>query len=180
MYRKVDTANGPMIDTSMRRKTAILKLIVAELVEALVPIAFSAAFATAYYGPNGFLIRNVRSNYFGGIEVKYLKNFYTSLCQMFGIDICAMIICFYSLKYFCKTNLMKCLYDLMEKYWWIMAIKLSLRIVIFFCYNDINGAMDYTLKFEWISENGRFNLIRNANDLSLNEKLHLLPNTTLI
>ena len=76
---------------------------------------------------------------------------------MFGIDICAMIISFYSLKYFCKTNLIKCLYDLMEKYWWIMAIKLSLRIAIFFCYNDINGAMDYTLKFEWISENGRFN-----------------------
>ena len=74
---------------------------------------------------------------------------------------------------------MKCLYDLMEKYWWIMAIKLSLRIAIFFCYNDINGAMDYTLKFEWISENGRFDLIRNANDLSLTEKLHLLPNATL-
>ena len=179
MYRKVETVNDRMMNLSLRKRTAILNLLVAELVEGLVPLAFSAAFTTAYYGPNAFLIKNVRSNYFGGIEVKDLNNFYTSLFQMFGIDICAMIISVCSLRYFCKIDLMKYLYDLIEKYWWIMGIKLSLRIAIFFCYNDLNGAMDYTLKFAWISENGRLDLIRNANDLSLNEKLHFLNYTIM-
>ena len=36
-----------------------MKLVLAEIVEGLVPLAYAIGFAMAYYGPNGHLVGNV-------------------------------------------------------------------------------------------------------------------------
>ena len=51
-------------------------------------------------------------------------------------------------------------------------------IVLNFGINDINFGMDNTGDFQWITDDGRYDLIRNSVELSLDEKAKLLPNMT--
>ena len=51
-------------------------------------------------------------------------------------------------------------------------------VVVNFGSNDINFAMDFTGKFLWITDEGRYELIRNSSKLSHNEKAMLLLNMT--
>ena len=51
-------------DVEIRKKDqhkAILKLVMAEIVEGIVPLAYAIGFMIAYFGPNAMLIGNVRS-----------------------------------------------------------------------------------------------------------------------
>ena len=51
------------IDTTQKKKQkGILKLVLAELIEGMVPVAYAIGFAMAFYGPNGDLTGNVLSN----------------------------------------------------------------------------------------------------------------------
>ena len=47
----------------MDKQKTVLKLLLAELTEGLIPLAYAIGFSMAYYGPNGQLIGNVRNGY---------------------------------------------------------------------------------------------------------------------
>ena len=52
------------------KRTAVLKLTLAELSEGLVPLAYAMCFSMAYYGPNANLIGNVKNGYWHFKAVK--------------------------------------------------------------------------------------------------------------
>ena len=51
--------NGQNVAICKRKENAVLKLLLAELVEGLVPLAYAIGFTMAYFGPNGELTGNV-------------------------------------------------------------------------------------------------------------------------
>ena len=178
LQRKIKSQDYKRGNKMLERNKVILILIVNETVEALVPLSYAIGFALAFYGPNATLIGNVRSSYFGQKETKDVQHLYLVLFQMFGIDLSAMICSAIALWIFCRINLFQEFCNVIEKYWMILDIKLAGLLALFFLYNDVNFAMDYTLQFSWITEEGRFDLIRNENNLSPEEKQLLLQNRT--
>ena len=68
------------------------------------------------------------------------------------------------LQEFCKV---------VEKYWFFMAVKLALNMVIFWPANDINAGMDKTRAFQWISDEGWMDLVNRSSDLTIEEKKEL-------
>ena len=173
LQRKVE-ADG--CETDMNDKQEKVRcLILAETVEGMIPILYALLFTTAYYGPNGTLIGNVRNGWWNYKAKEDVERFYKVMFQMFMIDVCCVIASSIILKILGRINLFQELCLLLKRYWIILMIKLAFSM-LFFGYNDVNGGMDFTLNFEWLTEEGRFKLIYNATDLSDKEKYFLMQN----
>ena len=98
---------------------------------------------------------------------------------MFGIDVCAMILSSAALWIFCRINLIQEFCNVMKKYWMILDIKLAGLLALFFLYNDVNFAMDYTLQFSWIKPKGILSSKPNASNYDIDINELLLSNKTM-
>ena len=67
----------------------------------------------------------------------------------------------------------------LSKYWRFMVIQFGFLISIYFSTSDVNFGVDSSGKFEWITPEGRLNLILNSTDLTNEDKSMLFVNTTL-
>ena len=146
--------------TTIRRKATEM-LVLVELIDVLVPALYAVAFATAYYGPNSTIIGNVRNGYWGYEETMDAENDIMRLVLMFSVEFCCVIVIGILLWMFSKINFFQAYCNVMKKYWFILAIKIPQKLAIFFLNNDINLGMDFTLEFDWITEDGRLRLIQN-------------------
>ena len=59
-----------------------------------------------------------------------------------------------------------------------MAIEMPTYVSQFFAWNDVNAAMDFSMQFMWLTDEGRLRLIYNATDFDDSQKALLLQNTT--
>ena len=163
----------------MERKLKTEKLVKVEFIDAMLPLVFGVAFTLAYYGPNSGLMNDIGNDYFGGKAIKDVDTHYFAMFQMVVFDIFTMIISWLSLAYFCKINLFQAFCNMMNKYWKIFLVTTP-SITLFFGLKDVNFGMDFSGSFIWITDEGRRYLIRKAVNLSEEEKLLLLSNTTLM
>lgn len=99
--------------------------------------------------------------------------------QMFSIEVIAMILSAGVLYYCCKINFFIEFCIVMKKYWVILIVKLPV-LAMHFGYNDINFGLDYTMKFLWLTDEGRLELIQDDVNLSEFEKNMLMNNTFLM
>ena len=159
------------------KKAKFLDLVITELTEIMTPIVYGLGYATAYFGPNAHLTTNVGSNWYGGKIMTDIQHFYIVMLELFAIDLISMILTTASLNHFCNLHVLQEFCKCLKKYWWIMMLQL-IMISYYFGSNDINLAMDFTGNFQWITDEGRYELIRKSTELSLNEKIMLLPNIT--
>ena len=171
----VDIDDTLVID-NLRRRT-IQKLILAELVEGLVPLAYAIGFAMAYFGPNGYLLGNVLSDIWAYEKVEDFGALFNVQFLLFGVDCIGVILNTIILSKFGNVNLIQEFCNIIESCWKILAILLANSITIYFGLNDINAALDMTMEFEWITKKGRLMFIANASDLSDCEKLILLDDS---
>ena len=132
-----------------KRKT-IMKLVLAELCEGLVPLTYAICFAMAYYGPNAELIGNVRNGYWQYKIVDDASSTFLVMLGLFTMDLVCLSLNAYIIKIYGDVNIFKEVCIVLEKYWYIMALELANAPYHHFLLNDINGAMDLTLKFDWI------------------------------
>ena len=89
LNRKIEPegANGTKHTLATEQKERIVNLVTSEFVEAFVPVAFGIGFATAFYGPNAELLKNVKNDYFGGKVLEDITEFYIPLVLMFAFDV---------------------------------------------------------------------------------------------
>ena len=149
-----------------------------EFFEAIIPLAFGIAFTMAYYGPNASLFKGLRNDYFGGEVVEDVQHVYTVIILMFCFDILAMVMSGAFLWVFCNIDLFQAFCNLMDKYWMIFLVKVP-TIAMNFGTRDLNFGLDYSGKFLWITQEGRFDIICNAVHISAEEKSILIGNSTL-
>ena len=159
------------------RRMKIQELIMSEFIEAILPVAFGIAFTMAYYGPNAALMRNVGNSYFGGKAIENVQHEYIVMLQMIGFDLVAMSISAVCLNYFCKINQFQRFCIMMKSYWMIFLVQIP-SIATNFAAKDVNNGLDFTMEHLWITDEGRWNLICNAVEISIEEKSLLLLNST--
>ena len=163
-----------------RKKSAIMRLILAELVEGIVPLSYAIGFAMAYFGPNAYLIGNVLNDYWAYEKVENIARLFYIQFSLIGVDCIGVVLNTSILSKFGNLNLVQEACNTIKVYWTILAIMLANSITIYFAFNDINTAIDMTMEFEWISMEGRLRFIFNATDLCDWEKMALLNDSTIV
>ena len=181
LIHKVEGDDLPAVKETkaFERKVQAQTLVMSEFTEAMVPIVFAIVSSMVFFGPNVVLFKDVGNNYFGGRPIDDVEPFYFGLFQMFSIDMIAMILSGISLKYLCCINLFQEFCNVMQKYWLIFAVKLP-TITAWYLTKDVNGGMDDSMEFSWITKKGRDLLICNAVELMDAEKALLVQNCTVL
>ena len=133
------------------KQKEIRKLVLAEMCEGLVTLAYAICFAMSYYGPNAHLTGNV------GIEIwayKAVDSPAKTLLILFGlftVDLFTLLINATIIWTCCKINLFQECCIILQKYWYIMAIQLTPAAYLYFLSLDVNLANDWTFEFCWIA-----------------------------
>lgn len=156
----------------------IKKLVLAEIVEGVVPLAYTIGFLMAYFGPNAYLTGNVLLDVWAYKPVDDINGLLRIQILFCGVDLLSVILNHFVLLKFANVNLIQAICKMIQDYWVVLSIYLVNVVVSFFTRNDVNCAMDLTLKLEWITRDGRLDLIYNATDLTDYEKNILLFNRT--
>jgi hypothetical protein len=100
----------------------VRSLVTTEIIEVLIPVAYSMCYVTAFYGPNARLIGQVKNTYWNNTEVMDIKNQLLVLYKMAGIDACGAIIIGILLKLTCKRNILNEYCSVMRKNWTTLSI----------------------------------------------------------
>ena len=160
-------------DLERARKKTIAKLVLAELCEGMVPLAYALGFSMMYLGPN--------SSIFGSSNMKFddVVRMFGVMLALFSIDIISVALNACLLWVLAELNIAQEFCKILKKYWHIMALKLSLTIFLTLNSKDINLGSDFSLNFSWITDEGRMMMIYNSTDLSEMEKMILLSNSSL-
>ena len=162
--------------TDKDREKAVMKIVMAELIEGIVPLAYAIGFTMAFFGPNGKLIGDVLADIWTYEKVDDVRGLYFNQILLFGVDCLSVLLNGIILAKFGNVNLFQEFCKVLNNYWMILAIVLVHLIVGYFALNDLSGANDMTNEFEWITTDGRIRMIQNSTYLSDDEKSILLAN----
>ena len=141
-----------------------MKLVLAELCEGLAPLAYALAFSLAYYGPNGGLLGYPKSVYWQEREVVDVSNTFMVMFGLFLMDIVCLGFNSNVIWIFCKVNLFKEFFIIIQKYWYILALKMVNELWWNFYHKDVNLA-NFNLGKSSLPENYKnFSLTSNSTD----------------
>ena len=144
------------------KKNAIRKLILSEMSEGLVPLAYAICFSMAYYGLNAELIGNVRNGYWQYKEVDDARRTLFVMCFLLIIDLICLLVNSSIIWMLTKINIFKEFNIVMRKYWYVLLIYMVDNNYIRFYLNDVNLATDMTGNFCWITNNANFSELLNS------------------
>ena len=150
LHKKI-TADENGISNKQKDKV-ILKLVLAELCEGLLPLAYAVSFSMVYYGPNAELLGFGENNYWPVKIVGDVNRTFMIMLGLFLMDIVSLSLNSSILWIFCKVNLFKKLCSVLHKYWYILAIKMANDVWLHFCTNDVNFGNDNSGQFVWIQD----------------------------
>ena len=156
LHKKVTVDENEI--TKKQKQRAILKLVMAELCEGLVPLAFAVSFAMAFYGPNAELLGYPGSVYWHERVIEDVSRPFLVISVLFLMDIVSLAFNSGVLWILCKVNLFNEFCSVMQKYWYIVAVMMVNDIWWHFYANDVNFGNDNTGEFRWIKSNKNFTL----------------------
>ena len=176
LNRKITNEKNEEGALNNQKESAIMNLLLEEIIEGIVPIAYAIGFAMAYYGPNGNLTGNVLSDLWAYNKVEDVGKLMYIQLLLFGVDCISVVLNMAILKLYGNVDPLQEFSKVMKTYWMLFALQLANTISIYFGFNDINYAMDMTGEFSWITREGRLKFISNSSDLSDYEKASILSN----
>ena len=110
--------NPTMIEKQIELARAI---VIAEMVEFMVPISYLLCFMVAFYGPNAELFGNVRSSYWHYSAVEDITEVVVAVLTFFIIDFGSSIICFFLCWSFCRIDLGQVYFAVQKDYGLVFA-----------------------------------------------------------
>ena len=156
------------------KKQQIMKLILAETVEGIVPMCYAVGLIMAYYGPNSMLLGNVGSGIWAYHQIEDVGRHLKVMFGMFCMDVLSVLLNSVCLSKYGNVNLVQDFLKFLRKYWLLLGINLGHDLLFYFGFNDINHAMDMTTEFSWITDEGRMKFINGSTELTKDEKESLL------
>ena len=154
-------------------KTKLSTLITAELIEGFTPLIYAICILLAYHGPNAHLFAGIGKSHWG-VAIEDLGPLYQTMSILFGVDLFTVLISSFCLWKVAHLNVLSEFYRVLTKYWYILAIYLSLIFSSAFCTIDINLGLDPTGSNQWISKEGWINLVNASIALTNEEKVELM------
>ena len=103
----------------------IRDLILCEMIEFLVPLAYFSTFAIAYKGPNATILGGIQNEYWAYEKIHDLGKIIKVGMEMFLMDFSSVIICGGILYKFSKINIAQEFCKVVKQTWTIITILLS-------------------------------------------------------
>ena len=100
------------------------ELVINEMVEFIIPLAYLLCFLTAYYGPNCTLFGNVCNSYWHYTAVDGISKTLETIGIFFAIDCLSGLSCYWLLKTFVNVNIFKALSCLQEEFGRVFTVNM--------------------------------------------------------
>ena len=110
--------------TIERRESQILlmqELVMAGIIEFIVPLSYLLCFLMAYFGPNATLIGNVKNSYWQFRATQDINHTIVYLCIFFLIDLLSLLLCAQILWKLCNISLYKVFAALQKEFGYALA-----------------------------------------------------------
>ena len=110
--------------TLQRRELQMIlmqELVVAGIIEFIVPLSYLLCFLMAYFGPNATLIGNVKNSYWQFRATEDINHTIIYLCIFFFIDLLSLLLCAQILWKFCKLSLYRAFAALQKEFGYAFA-----------------------------------------------------------
>ena len=158
-------------ENQMEQKTLALatKLILAELMEGFTPMIYGITMALAYYGPNAEIFIDIGSKFFGK-PIDDIEHVFFTMFILFAFDSLSVTINSIWVKKKLNLNMLLEFRRVIRRYWAFMLIQLSYLLTAYFHYRDVNSGFDPSGNNEWITKEGRVNMINSTIGLTIEEK----------
>ena len=103
----------------------IQELVINEMVEFMVPLAYLTSLLFCYFGPNAELIGNVRSVYWQYTPIEDLEHTIKYVLIFFFVDLGSLIVSAVVLWIFCKINIYRAYCEIQKEFGWTFMILLT-------------------------------------------------------
>ena len=127
---------------------------------------YGISITLAHYGPNAALFANIGSQLWGE-PIENLIQLYYTMFFLFGIDSLSAVLNSLILWKVLNVNMLQEFGDIISKYWIFIVFKLSNNLQGYLATTDVNFGLDTSGNFEWITTEGRQNIIDNSTYLCL-------------
>lgn len=130
IQKQITTSDGN--DTEDRRKEmseSIAGLILGESLEVFVPFSYLITFFSAYYGPNAYILGNIRNSYWEFKAVDDVGAVVIVTLKMLGIDFGICVVTGLILWIFCRINFFQEFCKIMKTYWAWFALRIAAMLV---------------------------------------------------
>ena len=115
--RSISVIHFGDMEKQIKKKEILTELVLNEIAEVVVPIAFLGSFLTAYFGPNKNILGNVGCTIWHFKKVNNLFAFLMPVIEMALIDLGSAVLASVSLWWFCRMNLWREYCCTIRKYW---------------------------------------------------------------
>lgn len=111
----------------------IRDLVMSELIEVLVPLAYFSTFVMAYFGPNAAILGGIQNDYWDYEKVENLGRIIKVGMEMFLMDLSSSLICGGILYKFCKINVLQEFCKIIKQCWTVITLLLSGNLITVSC-----------------------------------------------
>ena len=138
--------SGPK--TQNIKQQVLTELMLNEIAQVVVPLAYIGSFLIGYYGPNKNILGGIGCEIWQFKKIKDLKTHLMPVVEMTLIDMVSVIFAGISLRWFCNINIGKEYCKTIKKYWKYFSF--------------IGGSMAYAVSFEYFEISFRLLNIKNS------------------
>ena len=108
-----------------RQEETIVMLALTEILEILVPLAYTMTFVLAYFGPNSEILGNIGNDYWQYKAIENPTKILSTIFQMFCFDTASAIIGGLLLWNFADVNLWKEFNKVLTSFWPLIALRIA-------------------------------------------------------
>ena len=134
-------------------------LVVGEVLEIILPLAYLLCFLAAYHGPNAALLGNIKNGFWKNEAVDKAWGPTKNLLFLVRFDCLSLTLTVSFLLYFCNINLGHVFLHMIKEFGVLFSLQHAYQLEHLFCVIAIACAMDLTLKFEWILDQDNWDQI---------------------
>ena len=128
-HKKVADISSKLLEVRNKTKREMItELILNETVEFVVPVMFMVTFAITFYGPNAYIIGNVRNAYWQYQKVDNINLYLTGAFKMTLIDALSGVISSILLRWFCNINAISIFIKVIKEYGLLLAFNIILAM----------------------------------------------------
>ena len=151
LHKKLNLYGNETINSEKRK--AVVDLVLTELCEGLIHLAYIIGFVMAYYGPNAKLIGNVGNGYWHYQAVDDVSHTFRVMFGLFAMDLICLLLNSIIVWTKCHINIFQEFCYVLQKYWPVLVLKLTYIMYYYFLLNDVNNAFDRTYEYSWLTNN---------------------------
>ena len=103
-------------------------LIINEMIEFMVPIAYIISFLTAFYGPNADIIGNISNDYWQYSEVEDVGSAIRDIWIFFFFEFCCRVLSAIVLWKLCRINMYNAYIEIQKEFGLAFSVQMALGL----------------------------------------------------